>query len=491
MNRDITQKMLAKNDTIATSIITSDFVKWTWWIFILTSLFAFGLIIVPIWAVIFFAVSLIVILIFFKLNIAILTSIFLFFLFFRIELIFPSQTKIYAEYIYGGSSVVILIPYILWLFRRAAGLDSRSSKNYLNKVTVVFILWGALSLIWTEDIIHGINLCFSMLINLMIIQILTVYIQSKKDINALFTFLLVAGCILGTITLFSKWYIYLYSIDLKVHDISFIASFGGDNLGPNPDIIRAAGFAPANHAAFGLNIFVFITLSFIFQTEGIRKKIKYILVFFLLIICLVLTGSKAGLLSMIIGLYFTLLINPFGKMKRIRWYFFMTFLLILSLLLMFLLGEGRIVESARGGESSELAYRSLSSRLEIWKRGFEDFDNILYLIFGYGLGSSAARAEILPHMHSFYFSALLDLGIVGLVLYISIILKVIIELYKNISLVESIHFKNLLICLLGALITCTIQGTVYAEFNFPFFWILLGLITSITSKLMYFEAEVK
>jgi hypothetical protein len=228
-------------------------------------------------------------------------------------------------------------------------------------------------------------------------------------------------------------------------------------------------------------------LSFLIWVKERREKIIYAVATSFLITCQLLTNSKGGIGSLVVGLYLALLINPFIKKKKLTWYFIITSLLIVGFMLNFIiLGEaGRVAKSLAGG--SKIAAGSLTSRLEIWEIGFREFYKTLGL--GFGAGSSALIIEKLPHAHSFFFSALFDLGLIGFAFFISIILRIILELYRQISLTESMFLKNLLSCLFGALIAAMVQGLTISEYVFNFFWIIIGLIVAITTKgpLLHFE----
>lgn len=455
---------------------------WVAGIVIATLVFALGTIYYPVLSNVFFVGILAGALIFFNVDMGILVSIFFFFLLFRLELHFPARVKDYVEVIYIGSSALVLATYLLWQLRKFSGLENRSGHNPVNALILFFIFWGVVSLSWTGNIHHGINLLFTMTVNLIVVYLLSVFIQTRKDVKVLFKFIAAISAVLTITTVFSKWYLVEYSYEIEKTSAKLIWAIGGDTFGVNPDNMRAAGFAPANHAAFALNIFLFSILPFVFHHRNAIKKIKYILVVIVLVISMVLSGSKGGFGSMLLGLGFVLLTNPGIKGYRVAWCIFFGGLIIFSIAFALALGEERIKESAKGGASSKITSRSFSSRFAVWKRGFSESDNNFSLVYGYGMGASASMAKSLPHMHSFYFSALLDMGIVGLALYLSIILCTGVRLLKCILSTRDTYMKNLLSCLSGALVAAVINGLVMAEFSFPFFWILLGLVIAVTNR---------
>jgi len=457
--------------------------QWTG-IFVFTVLLALLLSFMPMFCLIIIVFLIIFLSFYYKLNSGILLSFALFLVFNRFNLHYISAGRDFVEVILV-SSFPILIIYSIWLVRRLSKIDDGTCKNYINKLMVLFTIWVALSIFWSKDIIHGLNLSFAMLVNLAIVQLFTVFIKNKEDLHFLLRFLIVLGCILSFVTLTSKWYIYEKRINIQ-DGLSFTINLGGEtSIGSEK--IRAGGFAVTDQAAFMLNFFIFLALSFLIWVKERREKVIYAIATYFLITCAMLTNSKGGLGSLIIGLFLALLINPFIKKRKMTWYFIIMSFFIAGFMSNFIiLGEvGRVAKSF--GSGSEVAIGSLTSRLEIWEIGFRAFYKTFGL--GFGTGSSAMVAENLPHMHSFYFSALFDLGFIGLTLFIIIILRIILELYRQISLTESMFLKNLLSCLFGALIAATIQGLTISEYTFSFFWIIIGLIVAITTKgfLLHFE----
>lgn len=466
---------------------------WTWatCISILTIFFAFGTIFYPILSIVFFVGLLLCMIIFVKMEIGILASIFLYFILFRLVLLIFPQDRGYAEVIYIGSSIPVIITYLLWQLRKLSGLEKGSGDSKIIILLIFFIFWATVTLSWTDNPGHGLNLLYSMVINLFIVHMLSHFIQSRSNVYRLARFLAFFGAFLGLITVTSKWYLYEYTFGFDNTPYLLIMSVGADNLGMNVDMdnMRAGGFAPPNHAAFGLNIFLFAVISGVFNADSFYKKVAYLLVTIILIISLVLTGSKGGVGSMLVGLALVLFTNPAIKGRRLSWSILFGFVIIFSIICALMLGEGRLSESAKNRQASEMTNRSFSTRIEIWKRGFKESGNNLSLIYGYGLGASQAKAEILPHMHSFYFSTILDLGLIGMALFFCIIYYTFKKLRQCIKSTPSRYLKNLLSCFSGALVAALINGLVMAEFNFPFFWLLLGFILAVTTKSHYFETN--
>lgn len=462
---------------------------WIWvaGVLAMTIVFAFGTIYYPVPTNVFFAGLLLCAIIFFRLDVGILASIFFFFILFRLDLLILPKGQRYEEIIYIGSSALVVITYLVWQLRKFSKLSVGAGHNPISILLIFFIFWAAITLFWTTNLAHGFNMLFSMSINLLLVHMLCVFVQTPRSISSLLKLLTVLGAILGLLTITSKWYLYEYTFGYDNTPYNLIMAIGGDNLSLNSDNMRAGGFAPANHAAFGLNIFIFAILSSVFHSDTLKKKTGYLFIVMILIISLVLTGSKGGFGSMIIGMAFVLLTNPTIKDHRISWNIFFSFVIIVSIICALMMGEGRLSEAAKSGATSDMTNRSLSARITIWKNGFKESGDNLSLIVGYGLGASAKKAAILPHMHSFYFSTILDLGIIGMSLYLSIIFYAMKNLRQCIRSTSSRYIKNLLSCLAGALVSALINGLVMSEFTFPFFWILLGLIVAITTKSNYID----
>lgn len=425
-------------------------------------------------------------------------------LFNRYEIEHVSEYRHYVD-IFPLYPLMLLIVYTAWIARRFTGIEDRTSKNYLNKAIVFFILWSAICLLWTTDIIHGVHLVFMMLINLFLVQLFTIYMEDNNDLKRILKFFLIVGLIIGIMTSISKFYILKYVYPIGSQQIRLTIKYGGEIKKDTflkkgfhlltRDLheqethgkgirIRAGGFLDSESAAFVLNFTIFIVLSFLFGTNKKRKIILYSFLLLFMFIVTILTGTKGAFWGLIVGLFFALSMNPALRRRRISWSFIIILIFGFALLFnYFILKEGRIIGFALDKGAQKINIGSYTGRIEAWEKGFEKLFETSGI--GVGTGTSAVVAQPFPHMHSFYLSVLFDLGIIGLTIYIGIVIRVFLELLKNIYSCDDSYLKNILCNLFAALVTASIHGLTFRdlnEYSSTLYWLIIGLIIAITTK---------
>ena len=97
------------------------------------------------------------------------------------------------------------------------------------------------------------------------------------------------------------------------------------------------------------------------------------------------------------------------------------------------------------------------------------------------VGGFAKVVDPVPHAHSFYFSILFDLGIIGLLLFSIFILWRIIDVIKTMAVSHDKFLQGALYCLIGALVAYFINGIVDMEYTDIHFWMFLGIIGALVN----------
>ncbi|MDP6847303.1 MAG: O-antigen ligase family protein [Kiritimatiellia bacterium] len=443
----------------------------------------------PVWPLLCLAVFALLCFVFLRTSTAILWSVFLYYLLFRLVIHFEGPVRTRPEVVYVGTGLAVLVPYVVWLIKHLTGIDQRPCKNTYQPLIGFLFLCGAVSLLWTSDPVHGSILLFVMAVNFMIVQLVTVYIQTEADLRRFIAFVTGCGFALACLVLPSRNFYFSWNYEMW-SGVTLAYEIGGDVLGPNPDLLRASGFAQVDLAGAGLTTFLFITLAMFFGAKRRAMRLLLLGLFQLLLTSLILTGAKASAGAFLVGFYVVLLLAPSLKGRRIPALMLGTGALVLAFLTTgLLMGERRIVKSVQTSEAGSTGAKSLFGRFEIWRKVFKDFKSFLYLFFGEGLGTSAAKPETLPHAHSHYVSSFVDLGLVGFSLFMTISAKGLIELLINIKHRHNLFLRDTMVCLLGALISVLIMGLVYQEFTFPFFWMVIAMVAAVTMRSKTLDAE--
>jgi hypothetical protein len=420
---------------------------------------------------------------------AIMISLFLLLLLFRTcEIQYNDPQRDFNDIFKVASVVPLLITYCVWLIRRCAGLEESrlGQTRWLFIFMFFFLAWAVLSLVWSRNVIHGMNLLGTMLVNLVMIHMLVVYVRERRNVRRLFQAVCIIAFLLCLDVINSHFYVYENRIKLATN-VDLVLNLGGEQTKNGGNQIRSGGFATSDQACLVINLLIFVCLPFVLST----RKWRYAFLLMLLLVCEILTGSKAGIASLFIGMFFVLLLHPLLRMKRTLWYAVMGCLLIVAILgAYFIFSEGRLIAPLLSAGGAKVAASSATGRLTLWAEGFRHFADVL--LVGYGAGSSVLLAEIvaLPHMHSLYFSALLDLGIPGFALLAGIILTVCWMLRRNLSLTRKDFVNNALWCLTGAFIAGSLQVATINEFDLQFFWLIVALIiATCTGKSLHDKAR--
>jgi hypothetical protein len=415
-----------------------------------------------------------------RIDAVILASFVLLFCFYRFEIQHLGNHKKYSD-VFVISAIPVVVPYLFWWVRRGSGIDDRKGRNYINKLAAAIILLGAVSYAWTADAVHGLVLTYNMICNFMIIQLLSVAISDSASMRRVLVFLVVLGCTLGMYTIATKFYRDTETKYQVAHSVKFVVQSGGEGLG-NSKKIRANGFAKSDVAGFAFNLFIFVTLAFVISGSTVMKRSFALAALFYLLMCLVLTGSKGALGGVLLGLPIAVFVNPVLRGRKINWMVGLVLLLALAFVVNYVVfDEGRIAKSMSGGGSTKVAVASFSTRLELWKIGLQEFLPTYGLGLGNGTSAGFAERKDLPHMHSFFFSVLFDLGFVGFTLYMMMIAKIGMRLNTMRQYGAGPFEQVLASCLCGALVAALFQGALISEYANLIFWFILGLITAVTS----------
>lgn len=442
---------------------------------------ALGVVVSPVLSALIVAFVLLVGLMFSNFEGALVAAFFCVFVLEKFHFVYDSPNKGMPEIILFANVVPLLLVFVLWSMRRLMAEEKRRTDNYLNVQILLFIVWIATTLLWTRDSVHGVNNLLSMVVNLILVVLFTVFIFDRASLQKGLAVLVTFSIVLGCITFSSKFFSYEKEVIISKR-LEFLVALGGDkDKGSTSEHLRAGGFAETDQAAFVMNFFTFIALFFFIREQSKRGRARFALLLFFLFCCDVLTGSKGGLGGLVIGLLFVLLFHPALSRRRIVTAFFVGLLLVSAFLFNGLvIGENRIARSFSGTSSSKIAKQSLTSRTDLWKKGFKaSFDTYGA---GLGAGTSALVAGKLPHMHSFFLSALFDLGFFGFFLYVSIYLRITWRLIKAMRATGDLFYKGILYCSFGALVAASIQGLTISEYPLIFPWFMIGFIVAITAR---------
>jgi putative inorganic carbon (HCO3(-)) transporter len=153
-------------------------------------------------------------------------------------------------------------------------------------------------------------------------------------------------------------------------------------------------------------------------------KVYYLLASLLVILVLILTQSRGAFFALIAA--FTMLVS-------LRWrngWISITILILFSIIVLSAFGFSSVIDAPDiAGDSPE----KLEGRIEIWSRGLYMVSDFPLTGIGMGLFSDIAdalypfflnAADSVPHSHNLFLQVAIDLGIPGLISWLSILLMV-------------------------------------------------------------------
>lgn len=225
---------------------------------------------------------------------------------------------------------------------------------------------------------------------------------------------------------------------------------------------------------------IFLLAIMYFKNIQQNKKINIILVLCCIFIIL-LTGSRTSLIAILGTISFLFIYyGLFNEEKRIKIQYILI-PIILFFTVLFIINNVKIEMFNRFTADSVMETGG-SGRSEIWQSALE---NVFpkYPIFGVGIGVENTVAALSPYglpnnvgIHNMYITLLIQTGIVGTIIFLSVILKHTFYSLKNIKVNRNMFLPALM--LVAALIN-GIGEEVYAE---RFIWVAIGMIYVLLKK---------
>ena len=271
-----------------------------------------------------------------------------------------------------------------------------------------------------------------------------------KELTAIFKCLIFTGFLSGIFSISQIIYtLYLgYSIDPSIRIPSFLEN-------------------PNNLSAYSI-LLIFIVISLLINTKYKKKKFLYLVLIILLLINIIFSQSRSALLSIIIGfmLFYILFILPQSRVRFLQ-----------------------IFDTTQN-----------SSRFKIWEItklmikdnlltgvGYENF-SVDYPIYINNYPEYSVHDEYLAlHPHNIFLKIQVELGILGSILFVLLILSIIYTFYKIITNSVNNNIKVLTIGFGTSFISFGLMNLIDCYIGAPkviiTFFILLGILTYIKNNL--------
>jgi len=212
-----------------------------------------------------------------------------------------------------------------------------------------------------------------------------------------------------------------------------------------------------------------------------KKKIGYWVLIFITLLSVALLNSRAAYMVIILSLVLII-----GLTRNFRYYIYM--LIPIGLVIIFI--PGVVTRMLWGFDTGAANDVSAGRTQDIWGPVIENIlDDPNVLIFGNGnLGIMKTQAfkngNILrvTHAHNAYLDTILNVGLIGLLIYLSFIAYVLFGLFKQYLIYVQLDRKEeyhilvgFMVALGGFLIRCLTDGYLYPNLSNSYFYIVLSL----------------
>lgn len=317
-------------------------------------------------------------------------------------------------------SIIIILKYLM------------SGKIYIGNYKAVFAFFGyaLISGIWS---IGADNSYITILINMVVCTLIFIQVPlHKREANFINFCIVLSGIILSLILISGG----------SATEINTISS-------GRMTLVLGGLVIDNNNLAVSLSICALVAFSFFYEEMPKLYRILGLVCFLTITVAIFLTGSRGGLLAEIGGLIFYLLKS--GKGVRIRTIIigivlFFTFTYILQNILSSSLTQRFTLEAVinSGG----------TGRTTIWKNAIYTYNHsgLFRQIFGYGYGTFGKVQQLhwgrLVASHNDFIGTLIELGIIGEMLFITVWIMLI---HKSVKDRNWLALSLLVVTLIGSL----------------------------------------
>ena len=340
---------------------------------------------------------------------------------------------------------VILILFGSYLIKYKFKIKIDSSSKKLVFALLIFVIYVVMSLFWGTDLDEGITSVFGFILIIMVAIIFSSYNSENINIyNKLDEVWITVGIISGLLFIFG--------------DRAKIGEYGSRTslriLGTSTDPNEFAGLFVISSA---------ICIYHIINSKGKKKWIS-VVAFSLGIYSVLLSGSRGAMLSCAISIIMTVFLCTKASLKKI-----ITFLIISIIGILFFmkylipLVPVDVIERL---DLSMLLKDGGSGRSVLWKSGLDQYfgGNVFRIIFGYGANGLLVIGErgTTTTMHNYYLQVLINFGIVGLTLYLTLLWNIFKRYWK---------YNRKYACALCAM--AVLSATLTTTPNYKPLWILM------------------
>ena len=351
----------------------------------------------------------------------------------------------------ASGRVLIAILILYWLYNFYFQPEKKIVLN-LQKLDligiflVLFLFWSVFSLFWADNFSFAFRKVIFWLNIFPFYFVAQMFLKTKKDLIVLFKILIYSSAFVAFIAILQFGLQFIYSPYLVFNKWFLLYPFlFGKTSAISAMLLAPNWLAHINSSVFMRSIGSFpdpntfgFYLAFVIPLALLVKEKYFKIIGGMLILALLFTFSRGAYIGAIISLIILLFLNLKFKIKneklRIKFFKFKVPIILFFVFCSFLLIISPI--GTRFFSSFDFQDKGVSERLEIWSQAV----NVIKKnpVLGVGIGNYVERVDLFSeqrgyrspiHAHNIYLQITAELGIIGLILYLTIFIFALKKLY--------------------------------------------------------------
>ena len=376
--------------------------------------------------------------------------------------------------------IIVIAAFTGWFLKKFGGLfegdfNKLSLKNLLIFAFSLLSFWFMLSILWAPNRISGLLHLIQFLINIGLFYFAITIISTKEIAYKVLIVWILIGVIFAGSAIIDR--VYVTSLPDSI-ERTLILTFNYPifehlKLGLSFRLfpVRASGLSTFDQTSAFINMTMPLTFLLLIKKDTWIKLIGAVSLF-IMIFARGLIPNKAGIGAFIImGLFLIIKFRPTRKQ-----FFKSVVIFILIIALTYFLSQlsfERVADMSRLSKTASLeGHNSLTIRLVWWKTAL---NILLDRYYGLGLGAGGFKYYIAaaPHAHGVIQSFFFDLGIIGLIGILLILIVIGREFYMLLNYQNTdLQIMTFFYCC--GVIAFVIQGLVDFEYHMGWMWLYLG-----------------
>lgn len=381
--------------------------------------------------------------------------------------------------------IFLVLGIISLYFRKTSGLvEKKPFRNPLPfTAALLFVLYAYISLSWAPYYNYARVGFFFVIMNFAIYYFVSSVVREESSHRRFMVSWIIGGIIISVLTLLS-----FDNIPEKDFFTKRISSWATFIFNTTTEIkYRGHGIGHPNNTSLTLNMAFFISLGLFIAEKKLSRRILIGSAGLFILFADLLTASKGGIGSLLLGFYFFCVFSSVIKKKRIKLlvaaHVIVVLLLSFSILYTSFERTPRLLKTSYRGQTV-----SLDNRFDMWSAGLAQLKRKNLELTGLAPGGFE-RATEYPHAHSHIFSFYFDLGLAGalfaLILYAGFFLAIR-KFIKN-NRTQDSYSRIMSLALIAGLVSAAIHGTIDHNYLKSVVWLFLASAAA-TLRLMENES---